>query len=127
MTNGKYILRGREPVEVFDLMEWASAFGRDNRIVRQSRIGRAFISTVFLGIDHNFSCYRSRPVLFETMIFDEPLLPDYQTRCSTWDEAEADHKLACMIVDRKQSEFWHGIINLIACVAIIGLIAWWML
>lgn len=50
------------------------------------------VSTVFLGIDHNFSS-DGPPLLFETMIFD-----DYDSgdmwRYSTWEEAEAGHKSA---------------------------------
>lgn len=46
------------------------------------------VSTVFLGLDHNFG--DGPPLLFETMIFGGPHA-DFQARCSTWSEAEKQH------------------------------------
>lgn len=43
----------------------------------------------FLGIDHNWGV--GPPLLFETMVFGG-WLDGEQERCSTWDEAEAQHK-----------------------------------
>jgi len=51
------------------------------------------VSTVFLnGLDHNYSD-SGPPLLFETMIFhkDNPGLDHECARCSTWDQAEAQH------------------------------------
>lgn len=47
---------------------------------------------MFLGIDHGF--YQGQIHLFETMIFGEGNGDGYQTRCSTWNEAEEMHKKA---------------------------------
>ena len=64
---------GRTPVEC-DLMTWAGTDGsrRQWRVVRQVRYRRNgetwFISTVFLGLDHNF-LQDGDPVLWETMVF----------------------------------------------------------
>ena len=68
MTNQKYILgKNHELIEV-DLMTWAEFFeDNNNRRVAKDTIGDATISTVFLGIDHNFG--EGEPLLFETMIF----------------------------------------------------------
>ena len=54
------------------------------------------VSTVFLGLDHNFND-AGPPVLFETMIFGGKH-NEYQERCSTWEEAEALHKKAVKLV-----------------------------
>lgn len=85
-----YILRGREIVEC-DLWTWARWFETtpQDRIVLQEQIGVLWVSTVFLGLDHNFSQI-GQPILFETMILDdgEGL---YCTRCATYAEAEAMH------------------------------------
>lgn len=50
------------------------------------------ISTVFLGIDHNYS-NAGPPVLWETMIFGgPPALDQYQARCSgTFADAQEMH------------------------------------
>lgn len=54
--------------------------------------GEIHVSTVFiLGINHAFG--DGDPLLFETMIFDGPM-DGYQTRYSTWEQAEAGHKKA---------------------------------
>lgn len=52
--------------------------------------GQRRVSTVFLGIDHNFSSV-GPPILFETMVFG-PNDEEGQWRYVTWEEAEAGHK-----------------------------------
>lgn len=59
------------------------------------------ISTVWLGIDHGSSRWLAssknyRPILFETIVFENPEQP-YECYCdqySTWEEAEEGHKKA---------------------------------
>lgn len=56
------------------------------------------ISTVFLGLDHQFMD-GGRPILWETMIFDrreikENYLEDYCDRYTSGDEARAGHETA---------------------------------
>lgn len=92
----KYILRDHKPIPCADLKIWAQWFESADRIVRKTSIGTAKVSTVFLGIDHNFG-EKGKPLLFETMIFGGPH-DQYQDRCSTWDEAEAMHVKACELV-----------------------------
>jgi len=100
--SGLYILNGKEPVMVNDVIEWAKGFEINNRIVKQDYIGEIFVSTVFLGIDHSYG--DEPPLLFETMIFGG--VPDqYQERYSTWDEAEEGHKRAIKFVnDGKENQ-----------------------
>jgi len=61
--------KGEKPVAV-DLMTWAKWFEKgSNRIVAKENLGRYLVSTVFLGIDHNFSP-QGPPIIWETMVFD---------------------------------------------------------
>ena len=52
-------------------------------------IGDVQVSTVFLGIDHNYSG-KGPPVLFETMVLGGPR-NDTTFRYSSWDDAEVFH------------------------------------
>lgn len=56
------------------------------RRINRSRSEPLHISTVFLGLDHNF-WGGGKPIVFETMIFGGQHL-QYQTRYCEWDEAE---------------------------------------
>jgi len=92
-----YILNGHEPVPEPDIRAWAKWFEEPaNRVVKQDHIGETFVSTVFLGIDHNW--LGGTPILFETMIFDSPLEIESQWRYHTWDEAEAGHQKVTELV-----------------------------
>jgi hypothetical protein len=86
----KYILNGHVPVPEPDLMKWAKWFETADRIVAKTKVGNREVSTVFLALDHNFLC-AGPPLFFETMIFPECA---YCARCSTWEEAEAEHRKA---------------------------------
>jgi hypothetical protein len=90
-----YILNNRVPFAV-DMMTWAMWLENiDNRRVAYTVIDVDLgveVSTVFLGLDHNFS--GGEPVLFETMVFgdvgdrrDEIEMDRY----CTWAEAERGH------------------------------------
>ena len=88
---GLYLLdNSHTPIPCDDVLTWAASM-ESVRIVKQERIGTAFVSTVFLGIDHGFG--RS-PAFFETMIFEHPRFQGYQERHGTWDEALAGHAAA---------------------------------
>ena len=86
----------------------------ENRIVKQEMINDLWISTVFLGIDHNWMP-DGKPLLFEIMVFweyEKPVTKTYKLpskvihtyrmdreeidelteRYSTWEEAEAGHE-----------------------------------
>jgi hypothetical protein len=90
-----YRLVGRLPVPCTTIMEWGQAYEQsDNRRVRSTWIGggRLWVSTVFMGIDHNFHD-EGPPILFETMMFDEEMDDQRTMRCATWDEAEMQHQV----------------------------------
>lgn len=95
----KYILVGQTPVPCDDVLEWARWFETTDRVVFQDEIGQHLVSTVFLGLDHNFMRRITgvgEPLLFETMVFchHEPVceLDQRTDRYSTWLEAETGHK-----------------------------------
>lgn len=92
-----YILNeDSEPEPVDDIVYWAKFMERaDHRTVGRTVRGKVAVSTVFLGVDHGFGNHRK--LLFETMIFGHPLYDQYQTRCSTWREAEDMHYAACIL------------------------------
>ena len=102
MRTLKYILIGQTPTPIDDTLEWARWFesSDESRIVFQTVLGEEcdiLVSTIFLGLDHNFAMV-GPPLLFETMIFrvgkDRKKSMGYQTRCSTWLQAEKMHERA---------------------------------
>jgi hypothetical protein len=86
-----FILDGDNAVhETEDVLAWAKWFEKDCRKVARTKIGASTVSTVFLGLDHNFSG-EGRPVLWETMVFGGKLNRN-QDRCAgTWADAHAMH------------------------------------
>lgn len=86
---GYYILKGKTPIPVNDLLEWASTFEKQNCRIALDEINDIKISTVFLGLDHQFG--KGKPLLFETMVFGGELDGE-QDRYHTWEEAERGHK-----------------------------------
>ena len=87
-----YILEGKIPKEVDDIIEWGQWFKENKRHVDQTDITEDIqVSTVFLGIDHAFM--GGPPLLFETMIFGGDH-DNYQERYETWEEAEIGHQKA---------------------------------
>lgn len=88
-----YILDGHTPVPITDLFAWGRWRETGDRTVARTQIdGPVEVSTVFLGIDHQWG--NGPPLLFETMIFCGDAAEDYQERYSTWAEAEAGHQRA---------------------------------
>ena len=108
----KYILSEMgEVVEIDDLKAWAVWFDKsdasykagrpDARFVARHEVHpplgkRAEVSTVFLGIDHNFG--DGPPLLFETMIFGGKY-DNWQDRYATREEALAGHEAAIRMVE----------------------------
>src|SRR5204863_9223826 len=86
----RYKLEGHKAVAVDDLLEWGRWLQTADRRVGLDIFGDIRVSTVFLGLDHSFG--GGAPLLFETMVFGGPLAGE-QERYSTWEQAEAGHKL----------------------------------
>jgi len=89
---GKYILKNREAVVEPDLLKWGRWFEKGDKRVGETMIGDVRVSTVFLGLDHNFG--DGPPLLFETMVFGGELDQEMD-RCSTWAESVIMHDNMC--------------------------------
>lgn len=84
-----------------DLMTWAAQLevlvNAGKKHVAYDIVDGFRISTVWLGLNHNFLDI-GRPLLFETMIFDDEGACGwdyhYQERYTTWDEAVKGHQEA---------------------------------
>jgi hypothetical protein len=88
--NDFYILDDDHNLILADVYTWGKWFEKaENRIVAKTQVANCLVSTVCLGIDHNFSQV-GPPLLFETMIFVEGDGEECY-RCATWQEAEAQH------------------------------------
>lgn len=90
-----WILKNGKPVRA-NFLTWAKWFEGKERIIKQEMVGRYFVSTVFLGIDHNFGT-EGAPILWETMAFvmrgnKRDCSGEYMDRCSgNLEQAEAMH------------------------------------
>lgn len=98
MSHFYYILNGHEPVPVSPKVfaPWFHKHIADRHVAedfvgdpRTAQVVR--ISTVFLGLNHNFGS-EGPPTLFETMVFGGKV-DGAQVRYSTWNEAEAGHRI----------------------------------
>ncbi len=91
MASDRYILNDRhQAVPCADLLQWAAWFeNTTNRQVAETFVRSTRISTVFLGLNHRWFG-EGPPLLFETMTFDKDE-PELCERCSTWNEAVAQH------------------------------------
>jgi hypothetical protein len=80
-----------------NVIEWAMWFeNMERRRVAQDTIDNNWVSTVFLGLDHNFRP-SGDPILFETMVFTDGESGSMD-RYRTWAEAAAGHeRIASML------------------------------
>lgn len=97
-----YILKDKTPIVETDILTWAKWFKTASRHVKQENIGDVSVSTVFLGLDHNF-CETGEPILFETMIFGGEH-DGYCDRYSTWEEAEKGHDTVVKMASKAKGE-----------------------
>ena len=88
---GQYILQDRIPISCPDTLAWARWYKSADRIVAQHTIGRVLISTVFLGLDHNWS-EKGPPLLFETAMREGDHKWMVMERYSTWERALEGHR-----------------------------------
>jgi hypothetical protein len=73
-----------------NVLEWARDFGEDRRVKQETLQNGYFVSTVFLGLDHNFS--GGPPLIFETMVFAPSGEELDIERYSTEESAKAGHE-----------------------------------
>ena len=83
------------PVPCKDVLEWAAWFAEADRTVARTELSSGcVVSTVFLGIDHNFR--DGDPVLWETMMFGG----NYDLACDRYrakDDALVGHELWVLV------------------------------
>lgn len=94
----KFILEGKIPKPIDDILEWARWFETANRHIAKTELPNdVCVSTVFLGLDHSFG--GKIPILFETMIFGGEY-DRYQERYASWEEAEIGHLRAVKLASK---------------------------
>lgn len=103
-----YVLDGHTPVPEPDIIKYCEWRETADRRVDLTYIDgeREAVSTVFLGINHNFMM-PGPPALFETMVIGGYFDGEY-IRTSTWEEAEAAHRQMVEMVMAGQVLTNHG-------------------
>lgn len=109
----QYILdENHRPVPAPSLLEWGAFMeDHDRRVVKHEMVDQVLVSTVFLGIDHNW-LGGGEPILWETMCFDHSDVArrgkrqwsgmlDYQERYRSHEEALAGHEEAVAWVKQR--------------------------
>lgn len=89
--NVKYFILDENHVPMaVDMITWGRWFDNCDRRVAHTELREGvYVSTVFLGLDHNFSG-RGAPLLFESMTFTD-YGGDIMERYATWAEAQLGH------------------------------------
>jgi hypothetical protein len=88
-----YVLTDGVPVPARRILEWGQFMAdHERRRIALTEKDGIQVSTVFLGLDHNFG-FSGEPVLFETMIFGGDH-DGYQERYTELDEALKGHERA---------------------------------
>jgi len=91
-----YILVDGEPVSVADPIVWAEWFQKSDRVIKNSKVGKYDVNTVFNGIDDGITL---PPYLFETVIFGEGWKRLFDDRYQTVKQAQDGHKLAVKLAE----------------------------
>lgn len=79
-----YVLDAQGNPRRAEPMEWAEMFQKiETRSVKREYVGGLLVSTVFLGLDHNFFG-QGPPVLWETMVFRKNPAKDYWWWVPNW-------------------------------------------
>lgn len=89
-----------------DLLTWAqwNEEHHTDKIVQQDTIGDYWVSTVFLGFDHNW-VDDGPPLIFETMVFEGPQGDRSDISCqrySTWEMALEGHRRTALLLKMGQ-------------------------
>lgn len=87
------------PQPEHDRTRWREWFETADRILKQDWIGSVWVSTVFLGIDHNW--FEIPPLLWESMAVSDGEVLE-QDRYSTRPEALAGHEAMAARVRKMQ-------------------------
>ena len=98
-----YILDDNHKPVPATVLQWARWLEGtyDRKRVALTKVGRKWVSTVFLGLNHNWFD-DEHPILFETMIYGPKGFDDDQWRYHTWDEAVKGHNQIVRKMKRKE-------------------------
>jgi len=84
------------------LSEFCDLFeNNEYRNVAKDKFGKFCVSTIWLGIDHQFC--EGPPVIFETLVFDDSGDVLYKERHSTEEEAKHRHVMVCRSYNIEES------------------------
>jgi hypothetical protein len=99
----KYILAddSHTPIPVDDVIQWADAFKKQDRHVAEDFIDDVKVSTVFLGLNHNFGG-DGPPILWETMVFGGEN-SGWMGRYTSYDSALIGHKIVVELIKSGKS------------------------
>lgn len=98
VTFGKYILdKDGNPKPEEDLLTWASWMESGDRKVKKTKVGKAEVSTIFVGIDHGYNS-KNEPILFETVVFGGRYNEE-QERYATRKEAVKGHNRLVKLIN----------------------------
>ena len=99
---GQYVLNAdgeAEPCD--DLTAWALFMADTRRQILRQSVGPAEVSTVFLGLDHNFHEI-GPPILWETMVFGGFLDGEQARYSSRQDAVDGHHKMCAEVRESQQ-------------------------
>lgn len=95
-----YVLDDNKKAIPATLEEWSAMFEKNDRKIAFDVLGDYEVSTVFLGLDHNY--FGGEPLIFETMIFCKDQELDQSCwRYSTYEQALVGHQEALNLVKGK--------------------------
>jgi hypothetical protein len=94
------------PIDEQVLRAWAAEWGSTDRRVAFDVVAPGIeVSTVFLGVDHNY--FGGPPLLFETMVFDDYGGGDCR-RWPTWAGAVNGHRQLVVELTKRTVSQWAG-------------------
>lgn len=108
MTSGRYVLTDAdEPTPgPEDVNEWAAIWDIQRKAgrfrVAETTIGKIWVSTVFLFVDHQFD--KGAPLLYETMVFCQDIkhaMDEHTERYATRENALAGHERIVAELERE--------------------------
>jgi hypothetical protein len=85
----EYYDKQGNPLTYEQYRDLLQTIGPEYKRVASTQVGDVWISTVWLGLDHQYG--DGPPLIFETMQFDDDTAGDYE-RWSTLEEAQAGHE-----------------------------------
>lgn len=105
MIDGLYVMDKEGNAVPCGVAEWRAQRTDGSFVVKKDDVNGHLVSTVFLGMDHNFSC-EGPPVLWETMVFSPTGESVDVRRYTSREDALAGHAEVCLHLHAgRQSRF----------------------